>query len=370
MDDVFKLADDLGPLKVIHVHEPGSGLKGVLVVDNVARGPSVGGVRMAPDVTTEECARLARAMTFKNAAADLPHGGGKAVLVGDPKMPREQKQVLIRGFCNALREVEQYIFAPDMGTDEECMAWVKDEIDRVVGLPRELGGIPLDEIGATGFGLRHAVEVAQEFSGIDIGGARFVIQGFGAVGRHAAKFLTDAGAVAVAVSDSKGTICNPDGLDIDRLLAFKAEGKSVTEYDEGERRDGDAIVDIDCDIWIPAARPDVIHEGNVNRLSTRMVVQGANIPVTYAAEKILHERGILNVPDFIANAGGVICAAAEYQGSSETAAFGAIEEKLRRNTREVLETARREKILPRDAALAMARGRVEKAMRHRRWHIF
>src|SRR5210317_2516627 len=98
MNDVFDLADDLGPLKIIHVHEPGIGLKGVLVVDNVARGPSIGGVRMADDVTTGECARLARAMTLKNAAADLPHGGGKSVLVGDPKMPREKKEVLIRGF--------------------------------------------------------------------------------------------------------------------------------------------------------------------------------------------------------------------------------------------------------------------------------
>jgi len=103
MNDIFALADDLGPLKVIHIHEPGIGLQGVLVVDNVARGPSVGGVRMAVDVTTEECARLARAMTFKNAAADLPHGGGKAVLVGDPKMPKAQKETLIRGFCCALR---------------------------------------------------------------------------------------------------------------------------------------------------------------------------------------------------------------------------------------------------------------------------
>jgi len=370
MDDVFALADELGPFKVIHVHEPGSGLRGVLVVDNVARGPSIGGLRMAPDVTTEECARLARAMTLKNAAADLPHGGGKSVLVGDPKMPRAQKEVLIRGFCCALREVEQYIFGPDMGTDEECMAWVRDEIDRAVGLPREIGGIPLDEIGATGFGLHQAIEVAQDFCEVDIGNARFAIQGFGSVGGHAAKFLGDAGAIAVAVSDSQGTIYDPDGLDIDRLLALKSAGKSVIDYDGGERRDGDAIVDVECDIWIPAARPDVIHEGNVNRLNTRLVVQGANIPITYAAEKTLHEKGILNVPDFIANAGGVICAAVEYQGASEAAAFAAIEEKLRRNTREVLETARQQQVLPRDAALAMARSRVEKAMRHRRWHIF
>ncbi len=370
MNDIFKLADDLGPLKVIHVHEPGIGLKGALVVDNVARGPSVGGVRMTADVTTEECARLARAMTFKNAAADLQHGGGKTVLMGDPKMPKEQKETLIRGFCCALREVEQYIFAPDMGTDEECMGWIRDEIGRVVGLPRELGGIPLDEIGATGFGLSHAVDVAQDFCDLKIKGARIVVQGFGAVGKHATKFLCEAGAIPVAISDSTGTIHNPDGLDVDALIASKSAGKSVTEYVPGERLDGDAIIDIECDIWIPAARPDVIHEGNVNRLNTKLIVQGANIPITYAAEKALHQKGILNVPDFIANAGGVICAATEYQGAGEAAAFTAIEEKLRRNTREVLQTALQDQIMPRDAALAMARRRVEQAMSYRRWHIF
>jgi glutamate dehydrogenase (NAD(P)+) len=309
-------------------------------------------------------------MTLKNAAAGLPHGGGKSVLMGDPKMPEAQKETLIRGFCCALREVEQYIFGPDMGTDEQCMAWVKDEIGRAVGLPREFGGIPLDELGATGAGLFHAVDVAQDFCEIDINSARFAVQGFGAVGKHVSKRLCAAGATAIAVSDSRGTIYNPDGLDIERLLALKAAGKSVTDYDGAERRDGDAIIDVECDIWIPAARPDVIHEANVDRLNTRLIVQGANIPITDAAERILHEKGILNIPDFIANAGGVICAAAEYQGAGEAAAFAAIEEKLRRNTREVVEAAQREQILPRDAALAMARGRVEQAMQHRRWHIF
>ena len=187
MEDIFALADELGPLKVIHFQEQSIGLKGLLVVHNVPKGRSIGGIRMAPDVTTGECARLARAMTFKNAAAGLPHGGGKAVLVGDPKMPKEQKQVLIRGLANALREVEQYIFAPDMGTDEECMAWIKDEVDRVVALPREVGGIPLDEIGATGFGLSHVVDVAQEFCSCPTAGARIAVQGFGAVGVQAGR---------------------------------------------------------------------------------------------------------------------------------------------------------------------------------------
>ena len=370
MRDVFELADDLGPLKVIHVHEPGIGLKGVLVVDNVARGPSIGGMRMAQDATTEECARLARAMTLKNAAADLPHGGGKSVLIGDPKMPLAQKETLIRGFCRALEEVEQYIFGPDMGTDETCMAWVRDEIGRAVALPREVGGIPLDEIGATGFGLRHAVDVAREYCDLDIDGARVAVQGFGAVGKHAARFLSELGAITIAVSDTGGTVHDPSGLDLDALFVLKAEGRSVTDLGGGEKLDGDAIIDVDCDIWIPAARPDVIHEGNVDRLRTRLVVQGANIPITYAAEKILGQRGIVNIPDFIANAGGVICAAVEYQGAGEAAALATIEEKLRRNTREVLETSVRENILPRDAAQALARRRVEAAMAYRRWHIF
>ncbi|MCG6938368.1 MAG: Glu/Leu/Phe/Val dehydrogenase [Gammaproteobacteria bacterium] len=370
MENMFSFADELGPLKIIHVHEPGIGLKGVLVVDNVAKGPSIGGVRMAPDVTTEECVRLARAMTFKNAAAGLPHGGGKAILVGDPKMPIAQKETLIRGLACALREVEQYIFAPDMGTNEECMAWVKDEIDRVVALPREVGGIPLDEIGATGWGISHVVDEAMKFCDFDIHNARLVVQGFGAVGKHAARFLSQQGAIPVAVSDTSGTIYNADGLDVNELIALKAEGKSVTDYADGEKRSCEAIVDIECDIWIPAARPDVIHEDNVHRLNTKMVIEGANIPITYGAEKALQDKGILCVPDFIANAGGVICAAMEYQGATQSAALDSIEEKLRKNTQEVLSVAKRDQILPRDASLAMARKRVEKAMSFRRWNIF
>jgi len=370
MDDLFSQADQLGPFKVIHVHQPSINLKAVLVVDNVAKGPSIGGLRMAEDVTVEECMRLARAMTFKNAAAGLPHGGGKLVLVGDPKMPKKEKEVLIRALANALREVEQYIFAPDMGTDEECMAWIKDEVDRVVALPREVGGIPLDEIGATGQGLRHVVEVALDFCPIQIMGARFAVQGFGAVGKNVSRFLALDGAIPVAISDSKGTIYNSDGLDIDKLLTLKAEGRSVIDYPDGEQLDQDAIIDVECDIWIPAARPDVIHEDNAHRLKAKLVVEGANIPITHGAEKILHERGILCVPDFIANAGGVICAAMEYHGATQAAALETIEEKLRRNTHQVLELATRDNLPPREVAMQMAQERVEKAMSFRRWNIF
>ncbi|MCK5668060.1 MAG: Glu/Leu/Phe/Val dehydrogenase, partial [Gammaproteobacteria bacterium] len=163
MEQIFKFSDELGPAKIVHLHEPSIGLKAILVVDNVAMGPSIGGLRMAEDVSTEECFRLARAMSMKNAAAGLRHGGGKSVLFGDPKMPKEQKEQLIRAMACALANNEDYIFGPDMGTDEECMAWVHDEIGRSVGLPREIGGIPLDELGATGWGMSHATDVALDY---------------------------------------------------------------------------------------------------------------------------------------------------------------------------------------------------------------
>jgi len=370
MADIFEFADELGPYKVVHVHEPSVGLKGVLVIDNVAKGPSIGGVRMAPDVSTEECFRLARAMTLKNAAAGLPHGGGKAVLYGDPKMPKEEKARLIRALAQALRDEESYIFAPDMGTDEECMAWIKDEIARVVALPREVGGIPLDEIGATGWGLRHVTEVATGYCGVRLKGATFVVQGFGAVGKHVARFLTERGAVLVGAADSSGAIANPKGLDITKLIEIKDGGGQLTEYADADKLERDGVIDIECDIWIPAARPDVIHEDNVERLKARLVIQGANIPFTEGAEKILADKGVLCVPDFIANAGGVICAAMEYRGASEASAFAVIEEKLRRNTHLVLDASKSRNILPRQASMELALERVKKAMSFRRYSLF
>jgi glutamate dehydrogenase (NAD(P)+) len=330
-------------------------------------------VRMAPDVSTQECLRLARAMTLKNAAADLPHGGGKSVLYGDPAMPAGQKEELVRAFACSLEEVEQYIFGPDMGTDEECMGWVRDEIGRAVGLPREIGGIPLDEIGATGWGLLHATRVACEFQERELAGARVAVQGFGAVGKHVARFLAAEGAIIVAAADIDGTVSCADGLDITRLLALKESGSKLVEYPAGAgvvTGTAESIIDVPCDIWIPAARPDVIREDNVARLQASMVVSGANIPMTAGAELQLHARGVLCIPDFIANAGGVICAAMEYQGASEAAAMQIIAEKLTYNTRRILDIVRKEGCPPRQAAQEMAARRVRRAMGLRRWSLF
>jgi len=361
--------DGLGPGKVIQVHEPRIGLKAALVVDNVACGPSIGGLRMAPDVTLAECARLARAMTMKNAAAGLAHGGGKSVLWGDPRMPRDRKEALIRAFAHALRNETDYIFGPDMGTDETCMAWVKDEIGRAVGLPAVLGGLPLDELGATGWGLLAAAEAAAPHAGIDLKGARVAIQGFGAVGRHAARFLAERGAKLVAASDTAGTIADAKGLDVEALARLKARGRSLRDHPAGEKLAADAVIGADCDIWIPAARPDVVRGENAGRLRAKLVLQGANIPFTAEAEQALAARGVVIVPDFIANAGGVICAAMEHAGATRAAAFDAISEKVRANTQKVLEAAKAQGVLPRRAAEDLAAARVRSAMALRRYSI-
>jgi glutamate dehydrogenase (NAD(P)+) len=367
MDDQFRFADELGPFKLVHIWRPTIGLKAVVAVDNIACGPAIGGVRMAPDVSTEEAFRLARAMTLKNAAAGLAHGGGKSVIFADPKMPLGDKEQLIRAFACAIADLTDYIPGPDMGTDELAMGWIKDETGRAVGLPRELGGIPLDEIGATGFGLVAAIEVAAEHVQLPLAGARIVVQGFGSVGKHAARLLQERGALLVAASDSQATLADDSGLDVEALIALKDKRRSLLDYPRGRKLDRDAVIDVACEIWIPAARPDVIHAGNVSRLRTKLVAQGANIPCTAEAEAALAERGVLVLPDFIANAGGVICAAVEYRGGSEATAFDAIDHKIRANIRALLERVSSRQMLPRAAAVEVAKTRVRRAMRTRRW---
>jgi glutamate dehydrogenase (NAD(P)+) len=250
------------------------------------------------------------------------------------------------------------------------MGWIHDEIGRAVGLPRELGGIPLDEIGATAWGLRHSIEVAAEFAELELDGARVVIQGYGNVGRPAARFLAELGCIVIAAADSGGAIYTERGLDLGQLDALKHDCRSVAEYPDGKRLTAEELIAVDCEIWIPAARPDVIHMGNVDQLRTRIVASGANIATTPEAEQRLHERGVINVPDFIANAGGVICAAMEYRGSTESAVFDEIAERVRANTRHVLEASVNEGTPPREAATQLSVQRIRRAMASRRWSIF
>lgn len=353
-------ADALGPAKTVHLYDPRTGMKGIVVIDNIACGPSIGGVRLAPDIDTSEIFRLARAMTLKNAAAGLPHGGGKAGILADPHLA--DKETLLRSFARSIRELVDYIPGPDMGTDERCMGWIYEEIGRCIGRPRSLGGIPLDEIGATGYGLAQVAGLALPFAGVPMTGATLAIQGFGNVGRHAARFLADMGSRLVAASDSSGAIYRQAGLDVDELIRIKREKGTVLAYPDAQPLQAELLVELPCDLLIPAARPDVITAANVERVKARVIIEGANIPVTEDAERQLHDRGILCIPDFIANAGGVICAAVEYSGGNEQQAMAAIKEKLTHNTRRLLNLMREERLQPREAAMQMALRRLRQAM--------
>jgi glutamate dehydrogenase/leucine dehydrogenase len=253
-----------------------------------------------------------------------------------------------------------------MGSNEECMAWVYDEIGRAVALPQEIGGLPLDNLGATGFGLAECAEITCPYANIELRGSKAAIQGFGSVGKAAARFLSEKGVIIIAASDTKGAIYNPDGLDVKELIDAKENTGSVINYKKGEIKKCEELFLTECDILIPAATPDIISKDNVDGVKAKLILQGANIPITKEAEDILHKKGILSVPDFIANAGGVIMAAMEYAKKSEREAFDAISERIKKNTKIILETAFNEKILPRQAAEAIAKERIIKAMAYKR----
>jgi glutamate dehydrogenase (NAD(P)+) len=211
-----------------------------------------------------------------------------------------------------------------------------------------------------------AAEVAAPEVGISLAGARVAVEGFGAVGQHAARCLAARGARLVAASDSRGAIHDPAGLPIDALMAHKRAGRPLAGFSGGRAIAREALIGVPCDIWIPAARPDTLTADNVGHLQSRLVIQGANIPATGPAEDWMHAHGILSVPDFIANAGGVICAAIEYHGGTQAQALAVIEERIRANTRETLERARADRVPPRQAATRMATARVREAMGYRR----
>ncbi len=366
--------DEFGPEKILQVYGHKAGLRGFTVIDNTALGPAKGGIRMTPSVSIDEVAKLARTMTWKCSLAGLPFGGGKSGIVADPKkLTQEQKLSVMKAFGQALRPIapKYYIAAPDMNTaEEEMRAFVdgngsmKSATGKPAGLcvkPGEKCGIP-HEYGSTGFGVFHATMIALRYAKIKQKDFTVVIEGFGNVGSFAAKYLSEAGAKVVAVSDSKGTIYNKDGLNFQQLADTKANTGSVVNYQPSQQLSNNALFELDVDVLIPSAIPDVINSGNVNKIKARMVVEAANIPATPEIEKQLHARGILVVPDFVANAGGVISSYSEYKGKNPDDMFRLVEKKIKANTNKVLKRAKKENVHPRDAAMSIAVERVKAAM--------
>lgn len=373
MTSPFDIMDDWGPEKIVTVSNAKTGMKGVLVIDNTARGMGKGGTRMQPSVTVEEIARLARVMTWKWAGVDLFYGGAKAGIRADPGSPH--KEEILRSFVRALHnEVpEEYVFGLDMGLTEDDAAIIIDELgDRgaAVGTPYDLGGIPYDQLGITGYGVAEVVDEAAAVTSLQ--GQRVAIQGFGAVGHATAARLHELGYSVVAISTAHGALHDPAGLDIPKLLALREHlgDNLVTEFPELAIASGTELF-VDAEIAVPAALQDVITEANVGRISAKLVVEGANLPTNAAAQTFLREAGVTVIPDFIANAGGVVSAAfamdARYSAfRPETGQiFSTVSGKLRANTVTVLAEAERLDSTTHHAARSLAQARVRKAMDYR-----
>jgi glutamate dehydrogenase (NAD(P)+) len=387
--------DDWGPEKVLSVYDPDTGMKGVLVIDNTAAGPGKGGIRFSKTTSAQEVFRLARTMTWKCAAGGLPFGGAKAGIIGNPaELDRvgwmKSFAKMIRPYCPL-----QYIAATDIGTTELDMAIFAHEIGDMracTGKPQELGGIP-HELGTTGYGVAVALESAMEAldktqasltrSSIpDKRSAKVSIQGFGNVGSFTAKFLHMRAFRVVAISDISGMIYDPSGIDVPRLMKDMRGKEKFTDLKKEEWsgestytiRDKDEIFEIDSDIFIPAAVSDSINDKTAPKLlehDIKVIVEAANIPTSPYADSYLYENGVLIVPDFIANAGGVIGSFVEYKGGTEKDAFDIIAYKISRNVKSVLamsimEEQTKEGKTPRTVAMDIAKQRVHRAMLLRR----
>ncbi|MEU6081589.1 Glu/Leu/Phe/Val dehydrogenase dimerization domain-containing protein [Streptomyces sp. NPDC047108] len=373
MTDSLSLIDDWGPEKIVVVSHRRTGMKGVLVIDNTARGAGKGGTRMSPTVTVGEVARLARVMTWKWAGVDLFYGGAKAGIVADPASP--DKEAALRAFARALsNEVpREYVMGLDMGLTEDDAAIIQDELgDRgaAVGTPGHLGGVAYDKLGVTGFGVAEAADAAAGTLGLPLSGSRVALQGFGAVGAAAARRFAELGAGVVAVSTAHGTLHDPAGLDVPALLrAREAYGDHcVAHYEGGTSLPPGAELTVDCEVLVPAALQDVIDDDTAHRIKARLVVEGANLPTSPPAQAVLAARGVTVVPDIVANAGGVVAAAFAMDGRysgfrPETPQiFHAVSSRLRANATTVLEEAARRGITPHDAGRGLAEERVRAAM--------
>jgi glutamate dehydrogenase (NAD(P)+) len=370
---VWEETDQWGPEKVLQVYDPDTGMKGVLVIDNTSTGPGKGGIRFAEGTSPLDVFKLARTMTWKCAAAGLPFGGAKGGIIADPNSV--DRVAWVKSFAKMIRPYcpGQYIAATDIGTTELDMAIFAHEIGDMracTGKPSELGGIP-HELGTTGYGvttaLETALEVLSELKAIHIqrNNIKVSIQGFGNVGSFTARFLDSAGIKVVAISDVSGLVCNKDGLNIPRLM-IDMKGKSIlSDLDGYDILDKNQIFEFNSDIFIPAAMGNVIIDKTVTKLlnhGVKIVIEAANLPTSSTAYEYLNKNGVWLIPDFLANAGGVIGSFVEYQGRTEKEAFELIKYKISKNIKNILTQAIMNEENPRILALEMSKQRVYRAM--------
>lgn len=356
---------------------------GFRVQYNVTLGPAKGGIRYHPGVTLDEVTALAAWMTWKCAVAQLPFGGGKGGVICDPtKMSRRELEALTRRYTAEIIDAigpDKDVPAPDVNTNEQIMAWFSDTYSMhvghtstavVTGKPVEMGG-SLGRREATGRGVMIAARESAKHLGFELKGARVAVQGFGNVGSIAAELLAQQGARIVGVTDWKGGVQNPKGLDIARLIEHVKEHKTVHGFAGGDPLGAADVFKLDCDILIPAALENQITDENANDIKAKLIVEGANGPTTPDAHKLLHERGVFVVPDILANAGGVTVSYFEWVQDrhgyfwTEKEVNERLEAKMVEAFDVVLKTAEKYKVDMRAAAYIVAIGRVATVTRMR-----
>jgi glutamate dehydrogenase (NAD(P)+) len=303
---------------------------GYRVTHNVARGPSKGGIRYHPNVTLDEVKALSMWMTWKCALANIPFGGAKGGVIVNPKAlaPRELERMTRRFTSEIINEIgpEKDIPAPDVGTDSRVMAWIFDTYSMnkghsvlgvVTGKPLAIGG-SLGREEATARGALYVLRGAARKRNLNLNGATAAVQGFGNVGSYLARFLVQDGAKVVAISDSAGGVYNSNGIDVEAAFARKRETGSIGGLPGTDAISNDDLLLLDVDVLAPCALEQVISESNADRIKASIIVEGANGPVTPAADEILEQNGVLILPDILANAGGVVVSYFEWvQGLQE-----------------------------------------------------
>jgi len=291
-------------------------LLGYRVQHDNSRGPMKGGLRYHPEVDIDEVRSLASLMTWKTAVVNLPYGGAKGGVAVDPRrLSRKELERLTRAFVDGIHDVigpDTDIPAPDMGTSHEVMAWIRNQWEKYHGFnPAVITGKPVEEYGAkgreeaTGRGVGLLCVKAIKRLGMRPQDCRTAIQGFGNVGSHAAKFLAESEFPVVAVSDISGCYYNPKGLDMPQVLRHALQNRTLEGLPCGEKLAGEQLLTLDCDLLIPAALGGVIHEGNMDKIKAKLIVEAANGPTLPSADEYLSDQGVTILPDILVNAGGV-----------------------------------------------------------------
>src|SRR5437016_1969296 len=352
---------------------------GYRVQHNISRGPGKGGIRYDPSTTLGEVKALAMWMTWKRAVVGIPYGGPTGGVICGPKnRTSQQAETLTRRYTTEIAlpiGPDRDIPAPDVNTNAQTMAWIMDTYSMHAGhtVPAVVTGKPLSIGGsegrneATARGAVYTIIEASKHLGMDLEGARVVVQGFGNAGSFSAKLMAELGAVIVGLSDTSGAIANTNGLDPNRVDAYKRETGSVTGFPGTERISNAQLLELDCDILIPAAIENQIGEHNAPRIKAKVIAEAANGPTSPEADRILHEKGVFLIPDILCNAGGVTVSYFEWVQDlqnlfwREATINARLKEVMVKSFNDVLEMSKKHKVDMRTAAYMVAVGRVAEA---------